>query len=198
MGQAQWAWLVPAALRVSRGLTRSHVQWHLINSAESAQVTPHVSRIPHGHDNRFVRAGTPRRGKEGEGERKRKETKSQREGTPETGRERRGKERGRWKERERGKTETEKQRGSQRGCVHRRQSIASVIVCWSEQEQPLRNSGERNASSDSRLEESSPRSRKNMRNGARTPTCTRTYLQSAEPPIENPGCRKMITWVQRI
>ena len=135
---------------------------------------------------------------EGEGERKRKETKRQRKGMPETGRERRGKERGEWKERERGKTETEKQRGSQRGCVHRRQSIASVIVCWSEQEQPLRNSRERNVSSDCRLEESSPRPRKNMRNGAHTRARTRAYLQSAEPPIENPGCRKVITWVQRI
>ena len=35
MGQAQWTWLVSAALSVSRGLTHSRVQWCLINSTET-------------------------------------------------------------------------------------------------------------------------------------------------------------------
>ena len=71
-----------------------HSLFVTLSVAPSLSVFPlslsfHVSRTPHCCDNRFVRAGTPRRGKERESERKR-ETKRQRkrECQKQTGRER--------------------------------------------------------------------------------------------------------------
>ena len=83
------------------------------------------------------------------------ETKEER--MPETDRQRdEGKEQGKWKERERGKTDRDRatERATKRLCPQKARSIASIIVCWSEREQAPEKFKGKELSSDARLEES--------------------------------------------